>query len=224
MPEFNIDDFKKTWQDHSVQPKYDSIEIEKMLHKSSHNYVKYILGISLAEFLIILGLNLYYLFVGSDSATILNMFTRLGIAPTAALQGQVDTIYLALKIVSFALTAYFLFRFYRSYSSIKVISNLKKLILQIINFKKTVNLFILANIVLMVLFMVALGSFVFYIVSSGQVQPDHPTLIGFYIGFALTTLFSVILIWVYYRIVYGIILKRLSKNLQELKKIENLQN
>jgi hypothetical protein len=31
---------------------------------------------------------------------------------------------------------------------------------------------------------------------------------------------SVVLIWVYYRIVYGIILKKLGKNLEELQKIE----
>ncbi|MGZ5265037.1 MAG: beta-carotene 15,15'-monooxygenase, partial [Kaistella sp.] len=60
MPEFDLDNFKKTWQEQEVQPKYNSTEIEAMLNKSSRNYVKYILWISIAEFLIILGMNFYY--------------------------------------------------------------------------------------------------------------------------------------------------------------------
>ena len=34
---------------------------------------------------------------------------------------------------------------------------------------------------------------------------------------------SVVLIWVYYRLVYGIILKRLGKNLEELQRIDEQQ-
>ena len=64
MPEFDLDSFKETWQQQPVQPKYDTSEIESMLNKSSRNYVKYILWISLVEFILILGANLYYTFLG----------------------------------------------------------------------------------------------------------------------------------------------------------------
>ena len=67
MPEFDLDNFKKSWQEQEVQPKYNSTEIEAMLNKSSRNYVKYILWISIAEFLIILCMNIYYTFMFSSS-------------------------------------------------------------------------------------------------------------------------------------------------------------
>ncbi|WP_027377735.1 beta-carotene 15,15'-monooxygenase [Kaistella palustris] len=224
MPEFDIDHFKKTWQEQQVQPKYDSAEIEGMLNKSSRNYVKYILGISAVEFLVILALNLYYLFRGDDSDSVMNVLSKLGVTSSAGLEHSFNNLYLALKVVSLAITAFFVFLFYRNYSKIHVESNLKKLILQIIKFKKTVNLFILANIILMVLFMVVLGAFTLWVISQQNIHLDHPTLIGFYVGFGVMMVLSVVLIWIYYRVVYGIILKRLGKNLMELEKIERQQS
>ncbi len=223
MPDFNIENLKKTWQEHKIPPKYQSTEIEAMLHKSSRNYVKYILGISIAEFVIILIFNLYYLFTGGDSAPILNVFSKLGVATTPVLQQQLDVVYYFLKVSSLLLSGYFIYRFYQNYIHIKIESDLKKLILQIIKFKKTVNFFILANIGLMIAFMVVLGGFIFYILSNEHIAPNHPTLIAFYVGFIISTILSVLFIWIYYRIVYGILLKRLEKNLNELEKIEKLQ-
>ncbi|MGV8913944.1 MAG: beta-carotene 15,15'-monooxygenase [Kaistella sp.] len=220
MPDFDIDQFKKTWQEQEVRPKYDSAEIEAMLNKSSRGYVKYILAISIAEFVVILGLNLYYLFMGDDSESVMNVLAKLGVENSADLEGKFNHLYFALKIISLAITALFVWRFYCNYTKIHVESNLKKLILQIIRFKKTVNLFIIANIVLMVVFMVVLGAFTLGILSQQRIELDHPTLIGFYVGFVITMLLSVVLIWIYYRIVYGIILKRLGKNLGELEKID----
>jgi len=45
MPDFDLDNLKKTWQEQEVRPKYDGAQIEAMLNKSSRNYVKYILWI-----------------------------------------------------------------------------------------------------------------------------------------------------------------------------------
>lgn len=223
MPEFDLDNFKKTWQEQEIQPKYNSTEIEKMLNKSSRNYVKYILGISIAEFLVILGMNIYYLFLGDDTNSYLNILGKLGVKNSQDLVANLSHLYFALKLISLALTAFFVIKFYQNYKRIKIESNLKKLILQIIKFKKTVNYFILANIFLIVLYTIVLGVFTFYTLSHQNIQLNHPTLIGFYVGLIVMMILSVILIWVYYRIVYGIILKKLGKNLEELQKIETEQ-
>ena len=121
------------------------------------------------------------------------------------------------------LTGVFVVLFYQNYKKINVESNLKKFILQIISFKKTVNIFILANILLLVFFTAVLTVFTFYILSQQHIQLSHPTLIGFIVGTVLMTILSIVLIWLYYRIVYGIIMKRLGKNLDELKKMENVE-
>ena len=79
MPEFDLDNFKETWQNQPVTPRYDSKEIESMLNKSSRNYVKYILWISLVEFALILGANLYYTYLGEDNTDLMSILGKLGI-------------------------------------------------------------------------------------------------------------------------------------------------
>ena len=221
MPEFDLDQFKKSWQEQEVSPKYNSTEIEAMLNKSSRNYVKYILWISCAEFLVILGMNVYYLFAGEDSQTYINILEKLGVKNSIEVQSNFAHLYLALKVVSLILTACFVVKFYWNYKKITIESNLKKLITQIITFKKTVNLFILANIFLMILYTVVLVIFTNWILFEQHISLPKSTLIGFYIGFGLMMAISVLLIWFYYRVVYGIILKKLSENLLELKKIDS---
>lgn len=221
MPEFDLDQFKKSWQEQVVAPKYNSTEIEAMLNKSSRNYVKYILWISCAEFLVILGMNIYYLFAGEDSETYINILKKLGVQNSVEVQSNFEHLYLALKIVSLLLTACFVVKFYWTYKKISIESNLKKLIVQIITFKKTVNLFILANIFLMILYTLALIIFTNWILFEQHISLPKSTLIGFYVGFGLMMAISVALIWFYYRVVYGIILKKLSENLSELKKIDS---
>lgn len=221
MPEFDLDQLKKSWQEHKVAPKYNSTEIEAMRNKSSRNYVKYIFWISCAEFLVILGMNIYYLFAGEDSQTYINILRKVGVHNSVEVQSNFDHLYYVLKIISLILTAVFVVQFYWNYKKITVESNLKKLIVQIIKFKKTVNLFILANIFLMILYTVALVIFTNWILFEQNIALARSTLIGFYAGFGVMMALGVVLIWIYYRVVYGIILKKLGENLLELKKIDS---
>ncbi len=221
MPEFDLDQLKKSWQEHKVAPKYNSTEIEAMRNKSSRNYVKYIFWISCAEFLVILGMNIYYLFAGEDSQTYINILRKVGVHNSVEVQSDFDHLYYVLKIISLILTAVFVVQFYWNYKKITVESNLKKLSFQIIKFKKTVNLIILANIFLMILYTVALVIFTNWILFEQNIALARSTLIGFYAGFGVMMALGVVLIWIYYRVVYGIILKKLGENLLELKKIDS---
>ena len=220
MPEFDLDSFKETWQQQPVQPKYDTSEIESMLNKSSRNYVKYILWISLVEFILILGANLYYTFLGEDTTDLMSVLGKLGIDNSDQFQTTLTQLYLALKMVSLALTGIFVYLFYQNYRKINIEANLKKLILQIIKFKKTVQLFIVANIALVILFTLVLGIFTFSVLAQQNIELTNPTLIGFIAGLVLTMGISVVLIWIYYRLVYGFILRRLGRNLEQLQNIE----
>lgn len=223
MPDFNLDHLKKTWQEQEVQPKYNSSEIESMLNKSSRNYVKFIFWISVVEFIGILGMNVYYNFIGNDSASFANILKRLGISYSEELNENLTALYIVLKVISLLMTGVFVFLFYQNYRKINVEANLKNFILQIIHFKKTVNLFILFNISLLVLFTMVLTGFTLYVLSQQHIHLEKSTMIGFITGIIVMTALSVLIIWLYYRIVYGIIMKRLGKNLNELKKIEETQ-
>jgi CDP-diglyceride synthetase len=191
-----------------------------MLNKSSRNYVKYILWICLLEFILILGANFYYLFLGEDTTDLMRVLGKLGIDSSDQFQYTLTHLYFILKMVSLTLTGFFVYLFYQNYRKINIESNLKRLILQIIKFKKTVQLFIIANIALVILFTLILGGFTFSVLAQQNIKLTNPTLIGFIIGLLLTMGISIIFIWIYYRIVYGVILRRLDRNLKQLQNIE----
>ena len=220
MSDFNLDDLKKSWQEQDIKPKYAPSEILQMLHKKSRNYVKYILWISTLEFLIFFSLSIFYIFQSEGDNSFLDILKKLGVQETPQLQETFEHLYAGLKLVSLLITGFFVIQFYLNYKKIKVQDNLKLLILQIVKFRKTVNAFIFTNIFLLILFTGILTAFIFRIFSVQNIQLTHPTLIGFIVGLSLTTLFSVGLIWLYYKIVYGIIMRRLGQNLKELQKIE----
>lgn len=221
MPEFDLDSFKKTWQEQPFQEKYDYNEILQMLNKKSRNYVKYIFWISVFEFLFFTLIGLFYIIQGKESNSFINILTKLGVQRTSELENTFDNIYLVLKVLSLTITAYFVFKFYQNYKVIKIEENLKKFILQIITFKKTVNAFILINIALLITFTSIFTIFVFYILNTQNVEITNSTLIGFVAGIIISTVFTVIMVWLYYRVVYGIIIKKLDKNLIQLKAIDS---
>lgn len=220
MSDFNLDDLKKTWQEQDVQPKYTASEITQMLHKNSRNYVKYIFWISMAEFLIFFCLSIFYIFRSENNSSFFEILKKLGVQESPDLQQAFEHLFVSLKVASLVITAFFVVQFYLNYKKIKVQDNLKLFILQIVKFRKTVNAFIITNIFLLVIFQAVLTLFIFRIFTEQNISLTHPTLIGFIIGISFTTLLSVALVWLYYKIVYGIIMRKLGKNLAELKKVD----
>ncbi len=221
MPEFDLDSFKKTWQEQPVEQKYGSSEILQMLNRKSRNYVKYIFWISAAEFLFFTLIGLFYIIQGKEANSFLNILDRLGVQKTPELELTFDNIYLVLKTLSLLVTAYFVYRFYLNYRGIKVEENLKKFILKIIQFKKTVNAFILINIGLLVTFTSIFTVFIIYILNTQNIEITNSTLVGFIAGTVISTAFTVLMVWLYYRVVYGIIIKKLDRNLTQLREIDS---
>lgn len=221
MPEFDLDSFKKTWQEQPVQEKYDNNEILKMLNRKSRNYVKYIFWISVFEFFFFSVMGIFYFFQGDETNGFLSYLEKLGAKKTPEVENSFDNIYLVLKILSLLVTAYFVYKFYQNYRKIRIEENLKGLITRIIKFKKTVNAFILISILLLVAFTSIFTIFIFYSLNSQNIEPKNSDLIIFVIGIILTTGLSALLIWLYYRLVYGIIMKKLDKNLIQLKEIDS---
>lgn len=224
MPDFDLDSFKKTWQEQPVQPKYDSTEILQMLNRKSRNYVKYIFWISVMEFLFFSVLGLFYFFQDEESDSFRKILEKLGAQEAPEIETNFDHAYLAIKIISLLITAYFVLKFYQNYRKIKIEENLKGLIIRIIKFKRTVNAFILISIALLVAFTFIFTSFIFYILNSQNVQPSNSNLIIVIIGIIVSTILCVLLIWLYYRLVYGIIIRKLDRNLKQLKDIDSQEN
>lgn len=224
MPEFDLDSFKKTWQEQPVKPKYDNNEILKMLNKKSRNYMKYIFWISVVEFLFFSVLGVFYLIQSNESDSFLSILEKMGVHRDSQLVTKLDNIYLIVKILSLVVTGFFVLKFYQNYRKIKIEEDLKLFIIRIITFKKTVNAFILTNIGLLLVLMSAFIGFTFYIIKIQNIEVSNSTLMGFLVGIIIGTILCVSLIWIYYRLVYGIIMSRLDKNLNQLKEIESQEN
>ncbi|MCA6069057.1 beta-carotene 15,15'-monooxygenase [Chryseobacterium sp. RG1] len=221
MPEFDLDSFKKTWQEQPVQEKYDNTEILQMLNKKSRNYVKYIFWISVVELLFFSGIGLFYIIKGDESNSFLKLLERLGAQKTPEIISNFDTIYFAIKILSLLVTAYFVYKFYQNYHKIKIEENLKGLITRIIKFKKTVNAFILISIAILLVFIITFTAFIFYALNSQNIEPKGSDLMIVIAIIIVSTVLCVLLIWLYYKLVYGIIIRKLDRNLKQLKEIDS---
>lgn len=220
MPDFDIESLKKTWQEHRVDEKYDQNEILKMLNRKSRNYVKYIFWISVAEFLVFLAIGLWYVFESEDDSSLIKILQKIGVKKTYQVQMDFEHMYFLMKVLSLLTTAFFVIKFALDYRKIKVEEDLKLLILRIIRFRKTVRQYVAANFVLIFLYIGAMSLFIYKVLTLQHIQLNNPTLMGLIVGMAVAILLSLVLLWAYYRLVYGILTQRLGKNLEQLKEIE----
>lgn len=219
--DFDIDALKKTWQDQKISDGYNQDDIEVMLNRKSRNYVKYILWISVAEFIIFGLVNFLALFSTDFHNDFTNILNKLQIRNQSEVEFSIDKIYNWMKVLSLVVTGIFVVVFYVNYKKIDVESNLKKFIIHILKFKKTVNLFIFSNVFLLVLFIGSLVSLLTITIRRQNIHVDNPTFWSLIFAVVLSLLISVILILLYYKLAYGILLKRLSKNLKQLEKIDS---
>ncbi len=220
MPEFDIDNFKKTWQVQPVQPKYDSPEILNMLNKKSRNYVKYIFWISVVEFLFFFAVGVFYMIKGESSESLTSVLSRLGVRKSSEFDQKFEVYSLLLKILGLVVTAFFAIKFYVNYKKINIEENLKNLITRIIDFKKTVNAFIFTNIILFCVYTLILVFLIIQILTQQHVDVDRSKIVGFVAGIIVAVVLGVVILLIYYKIVYGIIISKLDKNLKQLKEIE----
>lgn len=188
-------------------------EIYGMLHKRSSSVVKWILIISILE--IVFWVVLSFIFNDEEYNKTLKIYHLENILPI-------------LTYVNYVIIAYFIYLFYKNFKRINTTENVKNLMQSILQARKTVKHYVWYNL--------AMSFFSFMLVFIFQLKYD-PNLekayekaidnIGpslFYgiliIVYLLITLAIVGLIWVFYRVLYGILMKRLNNNYKELEKID----
>jgi hypothetical protein len=211
-----LDLLKKDWnKDH--YPKVSEGEIYGMLHKNSSSTVKWIFIISLIElsFGLILGLLLSFTKYDADNTKFLK---SIGIY----------TYYEVFITIIYIVVVYFIVKFYLMYKKVATTDTTKQLMTNILKTRKVVQNYILFNLITFAFGFIALFSFVFKI-SSEKISLERT---GKIIeisskGYALTVLFIIIvtvifttIVWFFYKLLYGFLLKRLKNNFNELKKID----
>lgn len=209
-----LDKLKGAWksQDYS-QHKVSSNDIVKMLHAKSSSYVKWIFYISIIEFTLVMALNLYF----ETDNKYMDIYDKMGM----------HTMITVLSAFSYLIMIVFIYLFYQNYKKINVDASAKTLMQNIINTRKTVRLYIYFNIGGM-----AIASFIiFYTIFSSPEKtaiykltndiPDELSTKTFAISIIVVMIIMIGLILLIYRIIYGILLRRLKKNYKELKQLDN---
>lgn len=204
---------KKDWKKQEQKfPKLSYDEIYKLIHKKSSSIVKWLLIICLAEFAFWTVINLLMPEEYMDIYEEFNLKTFLYI----------------IQVLHYIVLFVFIYLFYKNYKTICVIDNTKRLMSKILKTRKTVNYYVYYNIGLYIILSVIINLVMFsqpevlaeaFVDEGVNVNSNH-----FLTVFVIVQLVSMLvicgLLWLWYRIIYGILLRRLKKNYTELKSIK----
>ena len=202
-----LDLLKKDWKknENSYQ-QISEVDIYKMLHKKSSSIVKWILIISILEVLLWTGISL--LFNTDDYLK--------------EMHGEYYIEYIKfLTVFNYVIVAVFIFIFYKNYKNISTITSTKQLMNDILKTRKTVKYYVWYNLGMIVLSMIM--GFVLAFSLNPKVHELTLNTKVFTLTILLCGTFLLLfvgLFWLFYRLIYGILLKKLYRNYHELKKID----
>lgn len=202
----NLENLKNVWQNQAVTGlSYTKEDIHNMVRKRSSSIVKWILIVSIVEFLLP-----YILILFTDLETPNRILTEYGL-------GTIDRNYTIIHVV---IILGFIYMFYKNYRNISADSSVKILLGDILKTRKTVKYYIYYNLILIAV----IGLHSFYMIFNSETfiskLPENANITVFWItAITLWGLF-ILLVWCFYRIVYGFFLKKLKRNYAELRKRE----
>ena len=207
---------KSKWQEENQHlPKLSYDDIYRLIHKKSASIVKWIFIISIIElvFWIVCGL------LTPESNT--ELFDQMGLKQTIRIT----------YVFHYLIIGVFLVLFYLNHKSIKTTATVKTLMQKIIKTRKTVTNFVIYNLASTALVLFYMNFiffsnkeqlFEFLITSNDSYQNlnlESFTSVFFVMQFIIAIL-ALAFIGLFYRVIYGILLKRLKNNYKELEKIE----
>jgi ABC-type multidrug transport system fused ATPase/permease subunit len=208
-----LDLLKKAWQKDSH--KYEQVsenDIYKMLHKKSSSIVKWILIISIIEVLFWAGISVFF-----------NIDDYL-------IKMHAESLIVYFKVINFinyAVILVFIYSFYKNYVKISTTATTKQLMHDILKTRKTVQYYVWYNLAMALVSIIA--SFVMQFTYNPKMEmlkyrieheENHLILLktcGIMLLFIVIFVFA---FWLFYRILYGILLRKLNTNYKELKKID----
>jgi hypothetical protein len=201
-----LDLLKKDWQNNNAFEQVSELEIYKMLHKKSSSIVKWILIVSILEFVILNGISLLLNDPKYDTFMRLHPFISF------------------LEKFNYGVIVVFIYLFYRNFKSISVLNSSKTLIKHILKTRKIVTYYIYWNIIIGGI----TGALSFtegfnegYNAGSKITGSNKTaTLEVNCISIIFAALFIMGIIWLFYKLLYGRFLRKLKDNYNELKKID----
>ena len=209
-----LDILKKDWKKN--ENSYTQItekEIYGMLHKKSSSIVKWILVISILEiaFWSVLG----FFTADENYLKTLEQYHLRDVMPI-------------ITTLNYAVILFFIYLFYKNYKTINTTDTVKKLMRTILKTRKTVQNYVWYNLIMTFLSMVLVVIFQLkYDTNIEKVFKNVSSTMDSNLFYLIVTFFYIIVIlvvigfiWLFYRLIYGILMKRLNNNYKELKKID----
>ncbi|VAW10803.1 FIG00654529: hypothetical protein [hydrothermal vent metagenome] len=207
---------KKDWQKKEEQlPKLSYNEIHTMLWKKSSSIVKWVLTISVLEFSLP---HLLYLIPGMTEKN-MDIYEKLGVKDLAT----------TFWVLSYAITLYFIYLFYKRYKEISVLDSAKDLMEKIIKTRKTVKYYVIYGLSFLFLACALIFAGVYLTDNITDVFPPAegakeiaPEKFKNAVLWTIA-IFSVVVVAVMggiYFLLYGRLLRKLNKNYKELKRLE----
>ncbi|MBP2833442.1 hypothetical protein J8281_14700 [Aquimarina sp. U1-2] len=198
---------KQDWKkQEAVLPRLSYEEIYQMILKKSSSIVKWIFIISILEFIVWASLDLIFRLTGLNSKIMnssIEIFSFIG------------------SLLSYTILLYFIIRFYINYKKIKTTDSTKVLMENILNTRKTVKNYIWVNLSFFGVLMISTTIYLLFF--TNEFQGDTIEYTPIWIVIVSTLLVTIVFIGVialFYRLIYGILTRKLKKNYKELERLE----
>lgn len=202
----DLDNIKKVWKAQQTAS-FSREEILAMLQKKSSSIAKWIFYIGLAEFAFWLMLS----FVLPESSLELNKSSKLFIE--------------ILSYVNYAIIIGFIAIFFINFRKIKAEENITQLLKNIFRTRKTVQYYIVYNLSMFVF------SFILIVVWLMTTEPELLKIseemransifwIGFIFGILIFMVIILTILYFFYRLLYGFLLRRLNNNYKEIQQLQ----
>lgn len=197
-----LDFLKKDWKKQERNlPKYSKEKIYPMLLKKSTSLTKWIFVISIIEFLFWIGLDVLNHIMGYN-----DIIEEI----------KLTTFFKIISTINYAIIIVFIALYFRNFKKIRVTESIRKLMKQIIVVRNTVKCYIWINIGIFVVTFIVANYYTINNLTSLD-EANIWLLIAIMSGIML---FMVAIIWLLYRVVYGILTRKLYKNYKALKQLE----
>ncbi len=210
-----LDILKAKWQSQSSDyPVYSKDQITNLLAKKSSSIVKWIFYVGIAEFVLLNVINGFSFFEDEQYLRTVDMIGK--------------PVYYGSMVLSYTVILYFIYKFWCNYRDIRADQPTRKLMKNILKTRRTMKWYIWFNLSYIVLFGLITAVMLLFndpafseFINSEEFQNHQFKFIAGYIVF-ITFLLGAICAVVYgiYSLIYGILLRRLRRNYEELKKME----
>ncbi|MDP5082083.1 MAG: hypothetical protein NWP87_05450 [Winogradskyella sp.] len=206
-----LDLLKKDWnKGSSVFKNYSDVDIQPMLHKKSSSIVKSLFYISIAELV-------FWLLAG-----ILPYFISSGFKEKLATSYE-NPLFFSINIFSYVVMLFFVFLLFKSYKAIYTTDSAKKLMESILKIRKIIKCYVFFNLTL--IFLSIPLSIYFEYMDNPEFQQQITEasanqMLVLYLFAVIVAGVILVILWLFYRLIYGVLLKRLNRNYDELKKLE----